>query len=175
MGRSVLPTVFILILVVIILVVVIIFTVRGYPTCPTIPECPKPTCPTIPPCPAAPACNCPTPLGGIGANCLVDSACVTGLSCESGQCVCKQLDAPVIVATISGPGAGFVLNWTPVPNAVSYSLAIFGPGLKFLFQNYTGTSYDTGPISAGVYNVSAWTLSENCGDGVPVLTTVVAI
>lgn len=134
------------------------------------PPCPSP-CPIVPACPNCPNCTCPTPPGGILANCTNNTQCASGLICQSGECVCPQPAAPTI--TVTRPGGVLTWSWPAVVGAVSYNVFVDGPCYTTTLINSTATSGNSGGVvCAGTYTVSAQANTANCGSG-PFSTQIV--
>lgn len=129
------------------------------PSCPTCPICP-PICPED--CPECPLCP-----GGLGSNCTMNNQCAAGFQCRDGICICPKPPPPVnLTATPifdqTGPGFKLTITWSAVMNANFYDIIVSGPSPQN-YLNFVGTSVTTPILLPGIYTVTVYAGSNQCG------------
>lgn len=100
---------------------------------------------------------------GLGEAC--SGTCASGLSCQSGICLCVKPDNvsgfQASLGTKSGNTTPVNLKWNAVSGADWYNIAILGPSPQLALQ-VKGTSTIVN-LESGEYTCHNYSVSSNCG------------
>ena len=102
--------------------------------------------------------------GGLGANCRISNDCACGLACQGGECVCPKPPPPQLTVQLSNTN-DLVVTWPPVPGADYYDLYLVNSlgNIVSIQLFFVGTVITFPNLPEGVYNVFAFSGSEQCG------------